>query len=108
MFCTNCRNEIDDKAIVGPKCEVPIEGKNNGVIKSSNVLIGAALSLFCCWPLGSPAIVFACRANSKLKAGDIQGAQKMAKTAKTLTIVGIILGLIYIFIHIIQAVTSEL
>lgn len=69
---------------------------------------GAALSLFCCWPLGIPAIVFACRANSKLKAGDIQGAQKMAKTAKTLTIVGIILGLIYIFIHIIQAVTSEL
>jgi hypothetical protein len=32
----------------------------------------------------------------------------MAKTAKTLTIVVIILGLIYIFINIIQAVTSEL
>jgi uncharacterized membrane protein YvbJ len=99
MFCTNCGNEIDDKAVVCPKCGVPVQDANANTPTVPNNLVGAILSLFCCLPLGIPAVVFACQVNSKLKAGDIEGAKKAAKTAKVLMIIGIVLGLIIALIR---------
>lgn len=100
MFCTNCGNEIDDKAVVCPKCGVPVQGSS---VQSSptvpNNLVGAILSLFCCLPLGIPAIIFACQVNTKLKNGDVEGARKAAKTSKILMIIGIVLGLIIALIR---------
>ena len=69
-------------------------GRERKYTDSLHNLVGAILSLFCCLPLGIPAVVFACQVNSKLKAGDIEGAKKAANTAKVLMIVGIVLGLI--------------
>ena len=37
--------------------------------------------------------------NSKLKAGDIEGAKKAAKTAKVLMIIGIVLGVLIALIR---------
>ena len=59
MFCTNFGAEIDDKADVCPKCGVPVQGANANTPTVSNNLVGAILSLFCCLPLGIPAVVHA-------------------------------------------------
>ena len=84
MFCTNCGAEIDDKAVVCPKCGVPVQGANANTPTVPNNPAGTILSLFCCLPLGIPAVVFACQVNSKLKAGDIEGAKKRPRQPRCL------------------------
>lgn len=84
MFCTNCGAEIDYKAVVCPKCGVPVQGANANTPTVPNNPAGAILSLFCCLPLGIPAVVFACQVNSKLKAGDIEGAKKRPRQPRCL------------------------
>ena len=41
------------------------------------------VTLCCCLPAGIPAIVFAAQVNSKLMAGDVQGAMRASSNAKT-------------------------
>lgn len=47
-----------------------------------NNLVLAIVSVFCCWPLAIPAIIFATQVNGKVAAGDIAGAQDSAAKAK--------------------------
>ena len=48
-----------------------------------NYLAQAILvTLFCCLPLGIPAIVYAAQVNSKLQAGDYEGAVAASQKAK--------------------------
>ncbi|MCX7886492.1 MAG: CD225/dispanin family protein [Verrucomicrobiae bacterium] len=48
-----------------------------------NYLAQAILvTLCCCWPFGILAIVFAAQVNSKLRAGDLVGAQEASRRAK--------------------------
>ena len=48
-----------------------------------NYLIPAILTtLFCCTPLGIPAIYYAVRVNSKLNAGDVEGARAASANAR--------------------------
>jgi len=68
-----------------------------------NYLVPAIISVFCCWPLAIPAIIFATQVNSKTAAGDAAGAQDASKKAKMFSFIAIglgiacylILGLIY-------------
>ncbi|MCX6151091.1 MAG: CD225/dispanin family protein [Ignavibacteriales bacterium] len=41
------------------------------------------VTIFCCLPLGIPAIIFAARVNSRLILGDVPGAQYFSQKAKT-------------------------
>ena len=104
MFCTNCGNEIADAAVVCPKCGVAVAGTKMPASSSGPTvpshMVGAIVSLLFCWPVGIPAIVFACKVNSKLKAGDITGAEKASKTAKILMIVGILGGILAVICRI--------
>ena len=51
--------------------------------KPDNYLVWAILStLFCCMPLGIPAIVFASQVDSKYAQGDYSGALETAQKAK--------------------------
>lgn len=48
-----------------------------------NYLTQAILvTLFCCLPLGIPAIVYAAQVNTKLQAGDYEGAVSASEQAK--------------------------
>ena len=38
-----------------------------------NYMVPAIISIFCCWPLAIPAIIFAVQVNNKVQAGDIAG-----------------------------------
>jgi hypothetical protein len=59
-----------------------------------NYLIPAIISIFCCWPLAIPAIIFAVQVNNKVTAGDIAGAQDASKKAKMFSFIAIGLGLL--------------
>ena len=66
-----------------------------------NHLVGAILAtIFCCWPLGIPAIVFAARVNGLLARGDLAGAQAASKSANTWMWVSIGIGLVLQLINV--------
>lgn|ERR671914_565243 len=69
-----------------------------------NYLVPAIISIFCCWPLAIPAIIFATQVNGKVAAGDIAGAQEASKKAKMFSFIAIGLGLLGILIYIIMLV----
>ena len=69
-----------------------------------NYLVPAIISIFCCWPLAIPAMIFATQVNGKVQAGDIAGAQDASKKAKMFSFIAIGLGLLGILIYIIMLV----
>lgn len=75
-----------------------------GAATVPNYLVPAIISIFCCWPLAIPAIIFATQVNGKVAAGDVAGAQESSKKAKMFSFIAIGLGvalwLIYAIIMI--------
>jgi hypothetical protein len=70
-----------------------------------NNLVIAIISIFCCWPLAIPAIIFATQVNGKVAAGDIAGAQDASKKAKMFGMIAIGLGVVfYLFIGLFYGV----
>src|SRR2546428_9191037 len=67
-----------------------------------NYLVPAIISIFCCWPLAIPAIIFAVQVNNKVTAGDIAGAQDASKKAKMFSFIAIGLGLAGTLIYILM------
>src|SRR5690242_7231547 len=65
-----------------------------------NYLVPAIISIFCCWPLAIPAIIFATQVNGKVAAGDIAGAQDASKKAKMFSFIAIGLGLLGIICYV--------
>jgi hypothetical protein len=57
-----------------------------------NYLVPAIISVFCCWPLAIPAIIFATQVNSKSAAGDIAGANEASAKAKKFMKLAFIVG----------------
>jgi heme/copper-type cytochrome/quinol oxidase subunit 2 len=56
----------------------------------------AIISIFCCWPLAIPAIIFATQVQSKWAMGDFAGAQDSANKARTFSLIAIILGVTWV------------
>ena len=69
-----------------------------------NYLVPAIISIFCCWPLAIPAIIFATQVNGKVAAGDIAGAQDSSKKAKMFSFIAIGLGLLAIVCYVIMLI----
>jgi len=67
-------------------------------------MVPAIISIFCCWPLAIPAIIFAAQVNSKLAAGDAAGAEDSSKKAKMFSFIAIGLGVLGILIYVIMLV----
>ena len=65
------------------------------------------VTLLCCIPFGIVAIVYAAQVDSKFKAGDYQGAQKAAHSAKTWYHVALISGLVIIAISITSKIATS-
>jgi hypothetical protein len=75
-----------------------------GTTTVPNYLVPAILSIFCCWPLGIVAIIFAAQVNGKVAAGDLAGAADASKKAKLFSFIaigiGVVVGLIYLLLTI--------
>src|SRR5437660_11881151 len=69
-----------------------------------NYLVPAIISIFCCWPLAIPAIIFATQVNGKVAAGDIAGAQDASKKAKMFSYIALGIGILEIIFGIIYVV----
>src|SRR5205809_7459271 len=65
-----------------------------------NYMVPAIISIFCCWPLAIPAIIFAVQVNNKVQAGDIAGAQDASKKAKMFSFIAIGLGLLAVVVYV--------
>jgi len=95
MFCHNCGKQNDDSASFCAHCGEPLPGpgeqptqnpppvyQSQVPVRVSNYLAQAILvTVFCCWPFGIPAIVYAAQANAKAARGDVAGAQAAASSA---------------------------
>ncbi len=73
----------------------PPPASGGGTATVPNNLVIAIISVFCCWPLAIPAIIFATQVNSKLAAGDIAGAQEASAKAKKFAMIGIIIAAVF-------------
>src|SRR2546430_3851106 len=71
-----------------------------GTATVPNYLVPAIISIFCCWPLAIPAIIFATQVNGKVAAGDIAGAQDASKKAKMFSFIAIGLGLLLVVVYV--------
>jgi len=75
-----------------------------GTTTVPNYLVPAILSIFCCWPLGIVAIIFAAQVNGKVASGDLQGAADASKKAKMFSFIaigiGVVVGVIYLLLTI--------
>ena len=61
----------------------PMVGSTPSPVAIPNYLVQSILvTIFCCVPLGIPAIIFASQVNGKIAAGDIQGATESSRKAK--------------------------
>ena len=69
-----------------------------------NYLVPAIISIFCCWPLAIPAIIFAVKVNNQVQAGDIAGAQDSSKKAKMFSFIAIGLGVLAILCYVIMMI----
>jgi len=58
-------------------------------------------TIFCCWPLGIPAIVYAARVNKKIAAGDMDGAREASRSAKTWCGVSLGIGLVILLVYLV-------
>ena len=68
----------------------PAAGGGTGTVP--NYLVPAIISIFCCWPLAIPAIIFATRVNSSVAAGNMAGAQEASAQAKKFMKLAFIVG----------------
>ena len=59
-----------------------MENENNQKPPKTYLVESILITLFCCWPLGIPAIINAAKVESKFYAGDINGANEASKKAK--------------------------
>jgi hypothetical protein len=85
--CVRCGYVFRQAAVSRPPVTVP------------NYLVQAILvTIFCCWPVGIPAIVFAAQVNSKALAGDVDGALETSRKAKMWSWIAFGAGLAWVFI----------
>lgn len=87
MFCPHCGAENTDNAWRCISCGAVLQSEAGTTVPAPvqvpNLLVPSILiTIFCCWPLGIPSIIYAAQVNSKAAAGDLEGAMQAAKTSK--------------------------
>jgi hypothetical protein len=63
-----------------------------GSAEIPNYLVPAIISVFCCWPLAIPAIIFATQVNSNVASGNTAAAQEASAKAKKFMKLAFIVG----------------
>ena len=105
MQCPKCGAQNEEQAVNCAQCgavlkEVKPAAAAAPTEKIPNYLVQSILvTVFCCLPLGIPAIVFAAQVNSKLQAGDIEGAREYSKKAKLWSWLAFGIGLAFLIIY---------
>ena len=106
MYCRNCGTLNEDNVLQCVKCGQVLQPISSQFQPRQEVPSHLALAilttLFCCLPFGVVSIVYAAQVNSKLQAGDYNGAMNCSKKAALwgwLSFgIGLFVGLIYALI----------
>lgn len=127
--CFECNAQISDSAVSCPHCGAPVikpqtESQQCDIstkescpepkpVCPENHLVKAVLvTIFCCWPIGIPAIVNAAEVSSAFLAGNYELAEEKSKAAEKwcgyCITAGVIFYALYLVIVIIAAVVGEL
>ena len=103
MYCRKCGNKIASSLAACPNCGTLSAAFTPQV---PNHLVGSILvTLFCCQIFGIIAIIYAAQVNSKLAAGDVQGAIECSNKAAGWMWCGFGLGLLSILLGLGMAAT---
>ena len=90
--------EVQEEVVESAASEASVPGTP----PPNNLVMAILVTIFCCWPLGIPAIVYAAQVNSKFAQGDYSGSEEASKKAKTWSIValcgGLLVGLLYLLL----------
>jgi hypothetical protein len=104
MYCRKCGSQNDDNAYRCVSCGEIIQQTASSTAVAEqipNYLVQAILvTLFCCLPLGIPAIVFSAQVNGKFQAGDIAGAREASRKAKMFCWWSLGLGLFAMMLYV--------
>ena len=114
MYCRKCGTQNDDNAYRCIKCGEILQhaGGDGGtppLQRIPNYLAQSILvTLFCCLPLGIPAIVFSAQVNGKIQAGDIQGAMESSRKAKMWGWWSFGIGIVATIVYVLVMVVAEM
>lgn len=99
MYCRKCGTKNEDNSFRCIQCGEVLQQPVSAVPGANipNYLVQSILvTLFCCLPLGIPAIVYAAQVNGKIQTGDIPGAMEASNKAKMWCWISFGLGLLTI------------
>jgi len=99
LYCTKCGTQHDDNSYKCIKCgemlpQVQAPGPVTQVTIPNYLVQAILVTLCCCLPFGIVSIVYAAQVNTKVKAGDIQGAVDSSGKAKMWCWIGFGVGLV--------------
>ena len=111
-FCSSCGSNLRES--VQPNYYKERDNYNssyNNMGDVPNYLVESILAtIFCCLPFGIPAIVFSSQVDSKLSAGDYEGALEASRKAKTWCWVafgcGVAAAVIYFIVFLLRAAAA--
>ena len=108
MYCRKCGATNDDNAFKCVNCgqalqSAPAEGAPAQQV-ANHLVFAILVTIFCCWPFGIPAIVFAAQVNGKLGSGDYAGAVDSSKKAAMWCWIAFGLGLVGIVLYLLLTV----
>jgi hypothetical protein len=114
MFCRNCGQKNDENAYKCVSCGNLLRAEaattQPGEPIPNYLAFSILCTLFCCLPLGIPAIVYASQVNGLAAAGNVQGARDASAKAKMWCWIsfglGLAFGLIYVAFMILAALAG--
>ena len=123
MFCPQCGAANPDSAAQCSQCgtalqplapppaayaQPPIQGP----VVQSYLVPAILVTVLCCLPFGIPAIIYAAQVQEKLQRGDVTGAQRSSKNAKTWCIVAVaaplVGGILYVILMVVLGALGSL
>ena len=99
--CVQCGSDLQQLQKAGTGAP---EGKSVPTYLAQAILV----TIFCCLPLGIPAIVFAAQVNGKLAAGDYEGAVRTSRTAKIWCWISFGIGIGFLLIWVLLGIFAGL
>lgn len=119
ITCRECGAQISDAATTCPQCGSPVvkavapqpyQSNNNQICPETHLTKAILVTLFCCWPLGIPAIVNAAGVSNAFASGNYQLALQKSndaeKWSKYCIIAGVIFWILYAIVMVIVIVAE--
>lgn len=97
VFCSSCGNNLQTSpnqtnlSNQNYYQNTPYMNQNIPNYLAQSILV----TLFCCIPLGIPAIIFSSQVDNKLRQGDYDGALESSRKAKNFCIASLVCGIVF-------------